>query len=130
MKVELTVTKEFEVKYLQAQCGVRYWEDGDEDIPCREGDNWNPLIEIETGKILNWEQGKTASLHYKVCDAGFYSLLDGDKKEITSYDGYVPKILCPKDSGYGNYVIMDIDENGMIQNYSTTDLEEFLGLED
>lgn len=85
MKIELTITKEFEIKYLLAKVGVRYWEDaivnGEEDIngdliPCRVGDYWSPLIDIETGIITNWEIGKTASIHYKCCDDGSYHLLD------------------------------------------------------
>lgn len=35
MKITIKVKKEFEVKYLKAKCGVRYWEDatvnGEED---------------------------------------------------------------------------------------------------
>ena len=126
MKIELTVTKEYDVKYLQAQCKPRSWEDCHKGIPCRSGDTWNPLIEIDTGKIVNWEQGKTASIHYKVCDSGYYSLLDENNKEVVSYNGYVPDIMCPKEPNYGDYIIMDIDENGIIQNYKTTDLVEFI----
>lgn len=33
-------------------------------------------------------------------------------------DGYVPDTLCPKESGYGDYIIMDIDENGMISDWN------------
>jgi len=32
--------------------------------------------------------------------------------------------MCPKDSGYGDYIIMDIDKNGFIQNWSA-DFTEF-----
>ena len=37
---------------------------------------------------------------------------------IESYDGYVPKVMCPVDEGYGDYIIMDIDENGFIQDWN------------
>lgn len=37
---------------------------------------------------------------------------------IKSYDGYVPEVMCPKDNGYGDYIIMDIDENGFIQGWN------------
>lgn len=134
MKVKLKVEKEFEIKYLLAEVGVRYWEytsvngEDDEDgslIPCRDGGYWKPLIDIEKGVIVNWDNGTTASVHYKCCDNGIYRLLDENKNEIAFGEGYVPKIMCPKEEGYGDYVIMDIDKNGRIQNWDI-DLSEFL----
>lgn len=133
MKIRLKVEKEFDVKYLLAECGARYWEDatvnGEEDgegtlIPCREGDYWKPLINIETGVIENWKQGVTAEIHYKCCDDGTYRLLDENKNEITSIEGYVPGIMCPKENGYGDYVIMDVDKDGKIQDWEV-DFSDF-----
>ena len=126
MKVELTIKREFEVKYLQVEAGVRYWEDatvnGTEDetgklIPCRSGGNWCPLINLETGKILNWVEGTKAEIHYKVCDDGRYRLLDDNQMLVKEIDGYVPKIMSPKENGYGDYIIMDVDETGTIANW-------------
>lgn len=133
MKIEVNKKKAVEVRYLQAECGVRYWEDaevnGDEDsdgvlIPCRVKETWSPVIDLENGTIENWPKGVTASVHYKVCDDGIYRLLDADRKKIKEIDGYVPKIMSPGGSGYGDYVIMTIDANGKIDNWSV-DLEEF-----
>jgi hypothetical protein len=121
--IKFKETVEKQVKYLKAEIGVRYWEDADvngtedEDgslIPCRVGDSWCPLIDLETGTICDWPEGTTASTHYKVCDAGVYHLLDAEKNVVRSINGYVPKIMCPKESGYGDYVIMDIDAAGKI----------------
>src|SRR5690606_18052314 len=71
----ITITKkqEVEVSTLQVRAGVRYWCDatvngveGDEDahgpdsdmgIPCREGEDWCPAINIETGTIEGWPKG-------------------------------------------------------------------------
>jgi len=133
MKIELTVKKEFEIEFLQVSAGVRYWEDAtvndteDENgllIPCRDGDRWKPIIEIETGKIVNWEQGTKADIHYKVCDDGLYTLIDEKGNEVKSIDGYVPSLMSPKENGYGDYIIMDVDENGIIQNW-VSDLSDF-----
>ena len=134
MEITMKVKKVFNIEYLQVEAGVRYWEDstinGTEDtengtlIPCKEGSNWCPLIELETGKIVNWEQGKTANIHYKVCDDGSYFLLDENRNTVKKIDGYVPKIMCPKENGYGDYIIMDIEENGFIQNWKIN-LNEF-----
>lgn len=132
-KITINTPVEHDAKFLFAECGVRYWEDGevngqaDENgdlIPCRIKDDWSPLIEIETGTILGWPEGTTASVHYKICDAGKYTLLDADRKKIVTIDGYVPDIMSPGGRGYGDYVIMTIDGTGKIENWSV-DLAAF-----
>lgn len=126
MKVKILVEKEVDIKTLHVDAGVRYWEDaevnGQEDadgtlIPCREGDSWRPVIDVDTGRVLNWRQGTTADIHYKVCDAGTYTLKDQDGNVISSRDGYVPKTMCPNGKGYGDYIIMTIDGNGVIDGW-------------
>lgn len=124
---------EVPVKFLRAECDVRYWEDalvnGVEDldgklIPCREGSCWRPLIDLETGVIQGWPEGTEASIHYKVCDAGFYTLLDDKGEAVSKTDGYVPSMLAPNENGYGDYVIMKVDETGKIENWKA-DLSYF-----
>lgn len=133
MKLTVTTQYETEVKYLQVKAGVRYWEDAEvndvEDekgdlIPCRVDDNWSPLIDLETGQILNWKEGTKADIHYKVCDAGAYTLLDEDRNMVKEIDGYVPNLMCPKDTGYGDYIIMDVDTKGFIAKWQP-DLSDF-----
>jgi hypothetical protein len=129
VKIRKKVFQEFDAKYLVVEAGVRYWEDatvnGEEDtlgtkIPCREGDAWCPVIDVDEGLIINWTQGTTANVYYKVCDAGVYELQTGDdtRKLIVRKDGYVPSCLAPSDEGYGDYIIMNIDENGIIEKWS------------
>lgn len=125
----ITITKkvEQEVKYLRVNAGVRYWEgatvngkeeiDDKPNIPFAVGDAWRPVIDLETGKIVDWPEGVTASTHYKVCDAGVYALLDSDSNVVVEHDGYVPAMLCPKSSGYGDYIIMDIGSDGTIDKW-------------
>jgi hypothetical protein len=138
MKIELTVKREFEAKYLLAEVGARYWEDSSVDevedtdgdlIPCRVIDYWKPLILLETGQIVNWKKGVTASIHYKSCDDNTFKLLDEDHVIIKEIDGYVIKMMCPKRNGYGDYVIMEIDEDGFIQDFEV-DFNEFNDSED
>lgn len=135
MKTIIKIEKEVELTILQVKAGVRYWNDSEvngepdtengENIPCKIGQLWSPEIEIETGKILNWKQGVKAEIHYKVVDCCGWELKD-EKGEVvlSTDDGYVPQTLCPKDRGYGDYIIMDIDENGMIANWSF-DIDDF-----
>jgi len=136
MKVKVKKEVEMEAKTLHVKAGARYWEDatvnGVEDtvgdlIPCRvEGDeNWLPVIDIDTGVITNWEQGKTAEIHYKVCDDGLYVVYDENEKEIARKDGYVPDTMSPKENGYGDYIIMNVDENGLIENWKF-DITDFI----
>lgn len=114
-------------KYIEVSANVRYWEDaslnGEEDtngtIPLRNGDAWEPVIELDTGRVLDWPEGTEASVHYKVCDEGLYWLLDADKKRIAKWKShYVPNdFLCHGDSGYGDYIIFKIGGNGLISEY-------------
>ena len=111
------IKQTFDVIYLKARIGVRYWEDSDDLIPCRSGDSWIPIIELQTGKIINWQEGKNASIHFKSCDDNEFYLLDQDNNIIAGIYGYVIDMMCPKENGYGDYVIMDIDSNGFIQDW-------------
>lgn len=139
MKVTIKVDKEVDIKYCQIKAQVRYWDDatvdGVEDtegtlIPCREGELWCPLINIETGEIINWSKGVSAKVHYKVCDAGSYYLQDNDYvTHLSIEDDYVPNGLIPGE--YGDYIIMDIDMNGKIKQWkSRIDLSDFITEED
>lgn len=137
LKIKVETTKP--VKYLLAECGVRYWEDGqvngttdDEDnpaMPFKQGDLWRVKIDLNTGVIEDWPEGTTAETHYKVCDAGSYKILDENGEVVTELDGYVPSMMCPEGSGYGDYVIMKIDETGKIANWKV-DFDEFLNTDD
>ena len=138
---KIKIETEVDLQTLVVNASVRYWEDSEvngvedtvngDNIPCKNGDTWNPCIEIDTGIITNWKQGVKAEIHYKVCDGCAWSLKDKEG-EVVLYemDGYVPKTLCPKEAGYGDYIIMDVDENGQIADWEfnigdfTTDEEE------
>lgn len=156
MKITISKPTDFEARFLKVDAGVRHWEDagvnGVRDIdlyeingkgkpimPCAVQTNekpedglysdhyrWRPLINIETGQIVNWSQGTTANVHYKVCDDFQCEILDADKNTIASYDGYVPDVMCPKDEGYGDYIIMDINENGFIQKWNKELIRELI----
>lgn len=127
MEIETTQKIEIELNHLLVQAHVRYWEDAtvngveDEDgnlIPCRNGEMWEPVIDIETGVITNWEKGKEADIHYKVCDAGEYFLIDSNGKKVVKAKGYyVPDFLAINDDGFGDYIIMTVDINGKIKDW-------------
>ena len=133
-KITLKIEKTFEAKRLIVSAGVRYWEDatvdGVEDtegklIPCRSEDRWRPIIDIDSGTIMNWERGKTADIHYKVCDDVKYTLMDENQEVIYVLDSYVPNIMSPEESGDGDYIIMKVNKFGRINNWRS-DLSDFV----
>jgi len=131
--IEAKKVKEVEVVKLDVSAGVRYWEDGtidgqediDGNMPLRKTEFWCPRIDLKTGVIDEWPNGVTAQIHYKVCDAGVYSLLDNEGNTVASIEGYVPRIMSPEDNGYGDYIIMSINGEGKISDWKVT-LDEWM----
>lgn len=118
---------------LIVSAAVRYWEDakvnGVEDadgtlIPLKTGELWKPTIELATGRVLDWPQGTTADIYYKVCDAGEYWLEDAAGKRLKWNGDYVPsKLLCVGDEGYGDYIILKISADGFIEGWKEPELD-------
>lgn len=138
MKAQIKTTIEVEVKTLSVKAGARYWcnatVNGVEDtegtlIPFRDGEYWCPEIDIDNGVIKDWPAGTTAEIHYKVCDDGTYILRDESGKEVAKKEGYVPNIMSPGDNGYGDYIIMTVDETGKIQDWEI-DIDDLICGED
>lgn len=126
MQVQAPVINAVEVIAIRVKAEVRYWEDatvnGNEDtdgtlIPLRNGAYWEPVIELDTGRVRDWPDGTAADIHYKVCDQGEYLLLDSAGQTLACRDGYVPDMLCVGDNGYGDYIILQIGPDGMIQDW-------------
>lgn len=114
--------------YIEVSAKVRYWEDSevndksDNDgllIPLRKNDCWCPIVRLADGFVVDWPEKTTASIHYKVCDAGEYFLLDANKNRVAKWCGeYVPdKFLCHGDDGFGDYIIFNVDGSGMIEKW-------------
>lgn len=126
----MTGTDSRKAATLHVDAGVRYWEDttvnGEEDetgtlIPFRNGERWQPVIRIADGVILDWPAGVAASIHYKVCDDGIYVLKDASGAVVgRREDDYVPDVLCPSGNGYGDYIIMDINDAGVVCKWDMT----------
>lgn len=147
MKLTIKIIKEVEAKFIQVDTCVRYWHDtevnGDYDIDfmatkgkgepkipcavkvkdepeshiCSDHWHWKPLIDIETGQIVNWTKGVTGNVLYKVCDEFACDVLDAERNTVFSYEGYVPDFMCPREEGYGDYIDMEIDEDGFIKDW-------------
>lgn len=119
--------------YIDVDAGVRYWEDAEVDgvedadgalIPFRERDRWRPRIRLEDGLVVGWPEGKTASIHYKVCDDGLYYIADESGRHLKYAGHYVPdKILAVDGRGYGDYIKLTIRGDGHIERWATPTLD-------
>ena len=127
MQITQKKTFTFTPARLIIKAKVRYPEDatvnGVEDtegslMPYLGKEGWIPVIDIKTGRINQWPEGTTAKVHYKVCDAGEYWLEDDDGKLLKYPGHYVPDGLCPGGEGYGDYIIMDIGSDGVIESWN------------
>ena len=118
MKANVTIQKQVEIDAVELHVPVLHGdEDMPSDYPFRKGDMWGPQIEIDTGRIVGWPENiKANKLYIKVRDNGLYILLDESWNIIASIsDDYVPNGVIPGE--YGDYIEMDIDENGVILNW-------------
>jgi len=116
MQIETLKSAKVEIQFIKVVLPVRFGEEQmAHDAPLRTGTIWEATIDIESGKILDWEQGKTLDFYLKVVDMGFYYLLSPDKETVGSILGdYVPDCL-PQE--YGDYVDFEINESGFIANW-------------
>ena len=94
------------------------------DIGYGVSDYWELNIDLEKGKVIDWPKGICIKTYFKVCDDGEYVFLDKDKNEIVNITNayeqyYVPDFLALEDSGYGDYVIINIDGEGNIEHFNT-----------
>ena len=85
----------------------------------RDGWCWKLDIDIETGEIIGWPKDVKAKVHYKVCDCC------GIKYDGIDYNEYVPDFLSIDEDGYGDYIILTI-EDGKIVDWDEEACREFI----
>lgn len=117
MITKIRCTKEVELKHIEIEVNVRYGEeDMPNDFPFRKGDLWQVIVDIDSGKIVNWPVGVSGDVYMKVCDEGCYRLLDADGKTVLSIEqNYVPHGIVP--GKYGDYIDLKINGDGVITNW-------------
>lgn len=88
------------------------------DMPGRDGDVWRFQVDVDTGKIKGWPEGRHDSVYLFVRDAGTYTLFDRDDKEVWNQDksDYVPEGLLPN-SDAGDAISMVILPDGTIEGF-------------
>lgn len=123
MKTTVRIEKEVDIAFVFIDIAPRYIGDGDDDdmptdFPLLNADKtaWVATVNIDTGEIQGWPAGEKRSMHVKVCDAGTYKLIDREGVEIAArVNSYVPNGVVP--GSYGDYVELEINENGIITNW-------------
>ena len=87
----------------------------------KERQDWCPVIDVNEGKVLDWTPGFVLRTHFKVCDQGVYVYSNYDEsQQIVSTDCdlyYVPDWLEDFDDGYGDYMYIQINGDGTIENW-------------
>ena len=126
MKIEIKTTTEAEVSHVRIVAPVNYEEEEiPNNFPFRIGDTWAAVIELETGKIEGWPEGRPERMHLTVKDGGTYVLLSPDGHVVASQENdYVPHCVIP--GKYGDTIELDIDATGKIINWGTPNLSEFI----
>lgn len=136
MKIRFAKIVEAEACTLEIDAHFRYPEDSsywDEEndimhecdnenpeIPCFDGHNWKPIININTGKILNWDKPYKAYVYGKVCDEFKCKVRGINGEVLIDYEGYVPDCMAIISEGYGDYIDMIVDSDGIIQDWNFT----------
>lgn len=75
-------------------------------------------INVDTGEVIGWKKGTILKVYWKIVDEGLYQYLDENDNIIFEYDGYCPSELAIEDSGYGDYIILNIGADGIIENWN------------
>lgn len=116
MKTTVTQPAEVEITEVHVRFPVRFGEeDIPNDFPLRTGDVWAARIEIDTGRIIGWPQGKSGDLYLKVCDEGVYELRNASGRVAIRTGEYVPHGVIPGE--YGDYVSFVISADGVIADW-------------
>lgn len=135
MKIIITKPVEYEACLLEVDAHIRYPEDtsymgqdgeyhdcdpDNPECPCFDGHQWKPIINLNTGKIINWDKEINCHVFGKVCDE-FKCIIKGINGEhLIEYEGYVPSFMAIEDAGYGDYIDMIVLEDGTIKNWYFT----------
>jgi len=89
------------------------------DEKAQDGWVWKLEVNIKTGEVIGWPKEVKADVHYKVCDCCRI------KYAGKEYYEYVPNFLAINDRGYGDYIILTI-EDGKIVDWSEANCREFI----
>lgn len=131
MEIEVTRKEKLNVKYIRFDIPIRpgdlnYHEDDKSVCHAVENDGHLTLtIDIETGVVYGRSLIKhDVRIYSKVCDEGYYMLLDEYNCAVYQFRSYVPDILSCIDNGFGDYLSMVIRPDGSIDNWDSDNIYE------
>lgn len=100
------------------------------NMPCiAEEDNcWQPIIDIDEGKILDWPNDIEANIIYQVNGDCEIICKTKDDKTICTNENYkyVPKFLSPGEKECDYYIQMNVSKNGHIENWNVEDVKKWM----
>lgn len=131
MKIKIVKEVEVEVCLIDVDAHIRYLEDigfkqddnwcdchaDNPECPCIDGHQWRPIININTGRIINWDAPIKCHVFAKVCDEFKCKIKGLNGEDIITYEGYVPSFMAIEDNGYGDYIDMIVEEDGTIKDW-------------
>ena len=136
MEIEVTRKEKLNVKYIRFDIPIRPGDIGcyNDDIQvCQAIENDGHLtltIDIETGVVYGKSRIKhDVRIYSKVCDEGYYMLLDEYNCVVYQFRSYVPDILSCIDNGFGDYLSMVIHPDGSIDNWDSDKMREIETME-
>lgn len=116
MELTVKVEKTINVAAVRVVLPVKYGdEDMPYDFPFRKGEQWEIVIDVDTGKIRDWPQGLAYELSMKVTDGGSYYLLDEKGEVVAAREQSYVLGMIP--GSYGDYVLLHINPDGTIGNW-------------
>ena len=143
MEIRILNEKKIDLGFVKLKSFVRDWcnflINGENDnetiknIPFRENDYWCPTIDVDEGKIVNWPLGIKLDVLAKTCDENKIYFCDKNMNKITwfdeeekdtidCYEGYVPDFLDTIGDGCGDYIQLNINEDGKIKNWNKEEI--------
>lgn len=124
MKLINNEEKIVEIRRVEIKVPLPYYE-FPEDLPFLDDQTWNPIIDLNEGRIIDWPENYPINIFLKACDSGDYYLLDENDKVVSSLErDYVPNKLLP--GKYGDYLELSISPSGRILNWKKdASLEDF-----
>ena len=94
-----------------------------------DGDLLRLVINPETGKVENYAGEKEVRMHFKVCDECSWEITEHIHNGVNPYDAYdnpvlkvendyVPDFLEIDDDGWGDYIEITIQADGIIKDWN------------
>lgn len=117
--MKITVKQPVEIEISHVRISVPLHEDTIEELgerfPLLDGGTWTAVVDVETGRIQDWNRSGEFSLCDKVRDQGTYELLSPSGSVVGRIEeNYVPNRLVPGE--YGDYIELQI-KDGVITNW-------------